>query len=143
MRINIATFTSLKDLIADLLSNEHDEEEILSAIQDVDLRFAWKCHDRCRVLSRSMQQWTDGEIVDIVIDGATNKEWLTVKYGNQKKQIQRFSSGLIPIEMDNDYRCNEVIIERILERVKGSENGDDRKQSISLVLWSFFRVISE
>lgn len=113
-RINLATFTSLNELITDLLSENHKKNDILNAIQDIDLRFAWQSGSRCRVFSRKLQQWTDGEILDIVIDNTTNEEWLTVKYVYGRKAVQRFSSALKPIGMGGDYRCNEVIIESIL-----------------------------
>ena len=132
-QINVATFTSLNDLIGDLLSENHKKNDILNAIQDIDLRFAWQCGSRCRIFSRKLQQWTDGEVIDIVIDNTTNKELLTVKYIYGRTAIQRFSSALKPIEMDDDYRCNEVIIDSILKKVKGSK-GDNKKKSISLVI---------
>ena len=132
-QINVAAFTSLNDLINDLLSDNHNKDDILNAIQDIDLRFAWQRGRRCRVFSRKLQKWTEGEIIDIVIDGTTNQEWLTVKYHNGRKAVQRFSSALKSIEMDDDYQCNEVIIESILKKVKGPK-GDNKKKSISLVI---------
>ena len=122
-QLNVAAFTSLNDLIADLLSNDHSKNDILNAIQDIDLRFAWQCGSRCRVFSRKLRQWTEGQIIDIVIDNTTNKEWLTVKYHIAQKAVQRFSSALKPIEMGNDYQCNEVIIESILKKVQGPKGG--------------------
>ena len=132
-KINVAAVTSLNEQIADLLSQDHTKYDILNAIQDINLRFAWQSGSRCRVFSRKLQRWTDGEIIDIVIDNTTNKEWLTVKYKNGQRAVQRFSSALKPIEMDDDYQCNEVIIESILKKVKGPK-GDNKKKSISLVI---------
>ena len=132
-QINVAAFTSLNDLITNLLSDNHKKDEILNAIQDIDLRFAWQRGSRCHVFTRKLQKWTDGEIIDIVIDNTTNKEWLTVKYVYGKKAVQRFSSALRPIGMEDDYRCNEVIIESILKKVKRTK-GDNTKKSNSLVI---------
>ena len=139
-QINVATFSSLNELINDLVSDNHKKDEILKAIQDIDLRFAWQCGSQCRVFSRKLQQWTDGEIIDIVIDNTTNKEWLTVKYKNGRKGLQRFSSALKPIEMDDDYQCNEVIIESILKRVKGAKGGNNEK-STSLVFQMYLQRV--
>lgn len=123
-QINLAALTSLNDLIADLLSQNHSEDDIVNAIQDIDLRFAWKCGSQCRVFSRKLQQWVDGEFIDIVIDSTTNKEWLTAKYQNARKAIQRFSSAVKPIEMDSDYEPNAMIIESVLERVKERDHSN-------------------
>ena len=120
-QINVAAFTSLNDLINDLLSDNHNKDDILNTIRDIDLRFAWQRGSRCRVFSRKLQTWADGEIIDIVMDGITGQEWLTVKYHNGRKAVQRFTSALKPIEMNDGYRCNEVIIGSILKKVKGSK----------------------
>ena len=121
-QLNIAALAAIGDLIVDLLSTEYDEVEILSAIEDVKLRFAWQSAAHCLVYSRSTGKWADGQIVDIIIDDATNKEWVIVHSLKKKKQIQRFSAGLLPIGLDEDYQINAVIIERILSELRMSKN---------------------
>ena len=145
-QIKIAALAAISDLIIDLLSNEYGESEIRNAIEDVALRFAWQCGAQCLVSSRSSGQWSAGQIVDIVIDGATNKEWLTVNIEDENEQrlLQRFSSGLLPIGMDAEYRCNDVIIECILNEMGISIQNDVSvdEPSMSLVVDCFcgFRV---
>ena len=121
-QLNIAALEAIGDLIVDLLSTEYDEVEILSAIEDVKLRFAWQSAAHCLVYSRSTGKWADGQIVDIIIDDATNKEWVIVHSLKKKTQIQRFSAGLLPIGLDEDYQINAVIIERILSELRMSKN---------------------
>ena len=132
-QINVAAFTSLNDLITDLVSQNHTKSDVLNAIRDIELRFLWKSGAQCRVFSRKLQRWTDGEIIDIVIDSTTKKEWLTVKYKNGRKAVQRFSSALMPIEMDNDYQGNDVIIHSILRKIK-IPISDENPMSSSLVV---------
>ena len=49
----------------------------------------------CSIYSRSAKQWLDGTIAKIYIDPATNKEWLVVKYGqNKSKKMQRLCNDL-------------------------------------------------
>ena len=117
-QINVAAFTSLNDLITDLVSQNRTKSDVLNAIRDIEIRFLWKCGAQCRVFSRKLQRWTDGEIIDIVINSTTKKDWLAVKYKNGRKAVQRFSSALIPIKMDNDYQGNDVIIHSILRKTQ-------------------------
>ena len=143
-QIKIAALAAISDLIVDLLSTEYEEAEIRSAIEDIQMRFGWQCGAECLVSSRSSGQWSAGQIVDIVVDGATNKEWLTVKDENEQRLLQRFSSGLLPIGMDAEYRCNQVIIECILNEMGISIQNDVSvdEPSMSLVVDCFcgFRV---
>ena len=137
----IAALAAIGDLIVYSLSNEYDKTEILRAIEDVKVRFAWQPDDDCLVYSRSTRKWCDGQIVHIAVDDTTKKEWLTVKYQKQKKQIQRFSSGLMPIGMDKEYRCNQVIIQRILNEMGISIQNDIYRDQlpISWVTYHFRR----
>eukprot|EP01084_Bolivina_argentea_P098015 176182_1 len=61
----------------------------------------------CSIYSRSKQKWFVGRIVDLYVHQQTNQEWLIVKYGNTKKEIQRFSTALRPIQtilnVDKDF----------------------------------------
>ena len=135
-----AALISITDLVVNSLSDEFEETEILNAIQDIQFRFGWKCHDHCFVYSRSTGKWSDGQIVDIVGEDIMNKEWLKIKYDGKRKEIQRFSSALLPIEMDKGYRCNEVLRDRILKKLRETEYGvEDKKKedTLSLVLTLF------
>lgn len=132
-QINVAAFTSLNELVTDLVLQNHTKSDVLNAIRDIDLRFSWGTGAQCRVFSRKLQQWTDGEIIDIVMDDTTNKEWFTVKYQKSQKTIQRFSSALMPIEMDNDYQRNDVIIHSILRKIE-IPTSDKNPMMRSLVL---------
>ena len=137
-KLNVAALTSLDDLITDLLSGNHKEIDIWNAIQDINLRFAWQCGSRCHVFSRKLQKWTDGEIIDIVIDNTKHKEWLTVKYVYGQKALQRFSSTLKPIEFHNEYQCNEVIIQSILKKVNGSKRGNNETSTSSVFIFNHY-----
>ena len=130
-QIRILSLTSIADDIVDSLSEEHNENQIQNAIEDITLRFGWKQNDQCRVWSRSDGKWCDGHIVDIV----TNMELITVKYEEQKEQIQRFSTNVMPTGMDKEYQCNKVIIECILDEMGISYDDND---PISLVTDYFY-----
>ena len=62
-----------------------------------EIRYSWDVGSNVSIYSRSKNKWYDGEIIDIYIDNATNKEWFSVKYnGNKKKSIQRLCKDIKP-----------------------------------------------
>ena len=123
--LQIAALSAISDLVVDLLSDEYDEAEILSAINDAKLRFALQVESRCFVYSRSTGKWHDGQIEGIVIEDSSNTEWLTVKYQKKKKQIQRFNAMLQPIGMGKGYRVNKALSERVVDEFRKSMERND------------------
>ena len=137
-QLRIGVLLSISDEIVDSLSEEHDENQILNVIEDLNLRFGWKQHDQCRVRFESNGKWCDAQIADIVIDEMTNNEWLTVKYEEQKAKINRFSTKVMPTGMDKEYQCNEVIIEYILNEMGISYDQYNGNDALSLVTDYFY-----
>eukprot|EP01083_Nonionella_stella_P297776 1010996_1 len=48
---------------------------------------SWIVGSRCLIFSRTQDKWFEGKIT--LINGFNNDEWLTVKYGNTKKNTKR------------------------------------------------------
>ena len=70
---------------------KHDEPQM-------DIRYSWEIGSSLLIKSRSDNEWYNGLIVDIYIDGETNEEWFIVNYNhNKKKHIQRLSPFIKPL----------------------------------------------
>ena len=62
------------------------------------IRYSWTFDSICSIYSRSAGQWFQGKIHDIYHDSITNKEWLVVKYNDNKtKSIQRLCEAIKPL----------------------------------------------
>ena len=67
-------------------------------IDDTKARCEWQERSVLSIYSRSRGLWSIGEITEIYIDNATNKEWFIVKYNGKTKHIQRLCKDIKPID---------------------------------------------
>ena len=121
------------EIVSVLQQQQYTEQYIQSALNDAKKRLQWNIQSpstesfqapiHCQVYSRSSNQWTDGIIANISTEEKTEREWLTVKYGDSKtKRIQRFCSDLKPIGIDDEeYIPNEDVMEYIASTFKTAQ----------------------
>ena len=127
------------EIVSVLEQQQYTKPYIQTAINDAKKRLKWNIESpandsyrssmHCQVYSRSDQQWTVGVISGVSTEEKTEREWLTVKYGDSKKKtkdIQRFCSDLKPIGIDDEeYIPNEEVMEYIAQRFKAAENEEN------------------
>ena len=89
-----------------------------STLNEVHYRLNWKVGSECFVYSLSREQWIEGRVKSVSVDVALNVEWLTVKYGNREKNVQRFSKSLKPKELPVEYQCNNKLRGLVEKRLK-------------------------
>ena len=109
-------------LTAELLHLGFGKDDIESTLKDVRYRLKWTVGSECFVYSRSIKQWIGGRIKSVSVDGVLDVEWLTVKYGLKKKEIQRFSEFIKPKEFGDEYRFNTELVGLITKRLKGRDH---------------------
>ena len=68
-------------------ADDHDENDDAMCKE-------WQVGSKCELYSVSRKKWIKGEIINITEDDEV--EWLHVKYGNQVKQIGRYSDAIRP-----------------------------------------------
>ena len=111
-------------LTAELLRLGFTKKDIDSNLDDVRYRLKWTVGSECLVFSRSTKQWIGGRIKTVSVDGVLDVEWLTVKYGVKKKEIQRFSEFIKPTQFGNEYKINIEVIQIITKRLKEEKNSE-------------------
>eukprot|EP01084_Bolivina_argentea_P047659 87841_1 len=69
--------------------------------EDIE-RLSWDLGSVCSIYLRAKKIWCIGQIINVYIDSETNKEWLVVKYNNNKiRKLQRLSHDLQPIAISS------------------------------------------
>ena len=125
----LAQFLVLKNMdrqtlkgILEQLVKDYNQQEILSTFANFNKRKDWTIGSKCSVFSCSKQIWINGIIKNVFMEDI--EEWLTVKYGNKTKQIQRYHQDIQPIPytpynynvlkyITSKSKSNSIMVERV------------------------------
>ena len=111
-----------QELMSGLEAKGFEQNAILKVMEDVDIRLKWTVGSMCSLYSRSAEKWYDGEVIEVFNDNETNAEWLMVRYGPNKKTVQRFCADIRCIEFgDSEYEYDDDAIQFIVHRLKGTK----------------------
>ena len=98
---------------------QFEERDIVETARDIQWRLKWDIGSECSVYSRSSNEWISGEIVSLEVDTTKNAEWMIVRYGVDKmKPFPRFSIGVRPKEVGNEYVLNLKLYQLITDRLR-------------------------
>eukprot|EP01084_Bolivina_argentea_P317807 551051_1 len=79
-----------KEITQELIKSNHNQQHIATCIKAVKLRLEWQINSFCSIFDGSEEEWFKGEIFNIYQNNKTNEEWLSIKYNDKHKNMQRF-----------------------------------------------------